>query len=116
MISAYLSNWVDYYCSLSQLYNIPKIFDLERGGDLRCFILDNHRPLHLANIYSRHSVVVFDDRLSQADEQEGYQDDVPCDGSDLSGGITSSDDESESESDADEDEEGLFDEVSINCV
>ena len=39
----------------SQLFNIPKIFDLEHGGDLRVFVLDNHRPFHLANIYSRYS-------------------------------------------------------------
>ena len=92
------------------------MFDLERGGDVRCFILDNHRPLHLANIYSRHSVVVFDDTFDpQGDEyeNEGGGQDVPCDGSDLSGGISSSDGESSSEEEEDEEEEEIYDEVSI---
>ncbi|CAM9922638.1 unnamed protein product, partial [Ectocarpus fasciculatus] len=38
--------------------NMVKVFDLGRGGDLRCIILDSHRPIHLANVYSRHNVAV----------------------------------------------------------
>jgi hypothetical protein len=53
-----------------QMYNIPKRFDMERG-DFRIFILDNHRPVHLANIHSRHQVVVFDDE-SEILEDEKY--------------------------------------------
>ena len=74
---------------------------------MRCFILDNHRPLHLANIYSRHSVVVFDDTfMPEEDDMES----LPCDGTDLSGGISSSDSDSSSDGDV-EDEEDLYDEV-----
>jgi hypothetical protein len=94
---------------LVQLYNIPKIFDLERGGDVRCFILDNHRPLHLANIYSRHSVVVFDDTFDPNEDEGDNQ--VPCDGSDLSGGLSSSDDSDSSSSGGELEDEDLFDEV-----
>ena len=84
---------------------------------MRCFIMDNHRPLHLANIYSRHSVVVFDDTYDvNGDEEEGGGGDtgsIPCDGSDLSGGISSSDsDDSSSEEEDDGEDEDLYDEVS----
>lgn len=86
------------------------MFDLETGGDVRCFILDNHRPIHLANLYSRHSVVVFDDTFDPYDD-DGDQN-IPCDGSDLSGGLSSSDDDSASTtSTGGLDEEDLFDEV-----
>jgi hypothetical protein len=53
-------------------------------------LLDNHRPLHLANVYSRYNVVVLDDGSIGAD-------DLPSDGSDLS-----SDDDDDSNSDDDE--------------
>ena len=52
---SYLLLTGNYSSMSSQLFNIPKIFDLEHGGDLRVFVLDNHRPFHLANIYSRYS-------------------------------------------------------------
>ncbi len=47
------------------------------GGDVRCYVLDNHRPVHLANIRSRYNVVVFND---ESIEKDG----LPSDGSDLS--------------------------------
>lgn len=37
------------------------LFDLAHGGDLRCIILDSHRPVHLANVYSRFNVAVLGD-------------------------------------------------------
>lgn len=93
----------------AQLYNIPKTFDLERGGDVRVFILDNHRPLHLANIYSKHSVVVFDDSY---DAGEDDAESLPSDGSELSGGNSSSDSEgSSSEGDEGEEDDDMFNEV-----
>jgi cell division control protein 45 len=57
-------------------------------GEVRCFLLDNHRPLHLANVYSRYNVVVLDDGSIEAG-------DLPSDGSDLS----SDDDDSNSDED-----------------
>ena len=64
------------------MHNIPKAFGLMYGGETRCYILDNHRPFHLANIHSRDSVVVFDD----ADEidAEAAHEVVPPYGSDMS--------------------------------
>lgn len=59
--------------------NIPKLLDLERGGSTRCFVMDNHRPLHLANIYSAFAVTVFCDIGVPGDDE-----DVPDDGSELS--------------------------------
>ena len=71
------------------------------------FILDNHRPLHLANIYSKHSVVVFDDTFDPSGEYD--MDSLPSEGSDLSGGLSSS--ESEHSSEDEEEDEEMFDEV-----
>lgn len=70
-------------CSL-QMHNMVKLFDLAQGGDLRCIVLDSHRPIHLANIYSRHNVVVMGD--GEVDRMEG-----------LSSGSEYSDNESDDE-------------------
>lgn len=59
-------------------------------------MLDNHRPLHLANVYSRYNVVVLDDGSIGADE-------LPSDGSDLS---SDDDDDDEDDSDNDSNSEG----------
>ena len=65
--------------------NVAKMFSLEQGGDLRCFILDNHRPIHLANVYSRHNVVIFDSsKGNTSDDDEEDNDSIPSDGSILS--------------------------------
>jgi len=82
------------------LFNIPKIFDLEHGGDLRVFVLDNHRPFHLANIYSRYSVVVFDDTFDELQE-EGLES-IPSDGSDVSGELSSNEDDDDDDDDDDD--------------
>jgi hypothetical protein len=37
------------------------VFGLMHGGDLRCIIFDSHRPIHLANVYSRFNVAVLGD-------------------------------------------------------
>lgn len=87
------------------MHNIPKVFDLERGGDTRCIIFDNHRPLHLANIHSRHNVVVFDD------VQEIETDNLPSDNSDDEYNNKSENDTSEDEDDDEEEEEDGDDEV-----
>ena len=59
---------------------------LEQGGDLRCYIFDNHRPIHLSNVHSRLNVKVIDDNST---EEPSY----PSDGSDLDN-PSSSDEES----------------------
>ena len=63
-----------------QIYNLPKLFNIEFGGDVRVFVMDNHRPFHLANVYSRHNVVLFDD----IENVDNDNDDIPSDGSELS--------------------------------
>lgn len=78
----------------------------EQGGQLRCFILDNQRPIHLANVYSRHNVVIFDDEIGSKNEGENDNDDIydnrsiPSNGSILSvqSDDTTSDEESSNES------------------
>ena len=77
------------------------------GGDLRCFILDNHRPIHLGNIYSLHNVVIFDDES----EINADRDFIPSDASDISSGEDRSDEESSDEEDKDDDEEEEEEEV-----
>ena len=91
-----------------QMHNIPKAFDLEQGGDTRCFIMDNHRPFHLANVHSRHNVVVFDDLQEMEEDQHNQV--IPSDGSDLSGDSDGDDtsEEDDDEADADEAEVCLF--------
>lgn len=66
--------------------------------------MDNHRPFHLDNIYSRYNVVVFDDE-SEIREGISY---IPSDGSDVSseGESSDEDDEAEVENDEEEVEEG----------
>ena len=83
------------------------MFELESGGDVRCFIIDNHRPIHLSNIHSRHNVVVFEDETSILLDEAL----IPDDGSDLSDADEDSSDEEqediddvEDEGDGDEDE------------
>ena len=52
-------------------YNIPRELGIETGGDIRCIIMDNHRPIHLRNIHSDYQVVVFDrEEYIQADQNE----------------------------------------------
>lgn len=80
------------------IHDIPKLLELEQGGDLRCFILDNHRPIHLKNYYSKHNVVVFG---GPSDFQ-----DIPSDGSELSSEHSEDSDDSEG-SHATEDSEDL---------
>jgi cell division control protein 45 len=80
------------------MYNIPKLFGLERGGDVRCFILDNHRPMHLANIHSRHNVVVLDNGTVDING-------IPSDGSDLS------DDSGDEDEEGDDDDDEVDDTV-----
>lgn len=73
---------------------------------MRCFVLDNHRPLHLANVYSRHSVVVFDDTYSSYEDMDDEAHDIvlPSDGSVLSCEYSSSDSDTSSSEDDDDDE------------
>lgn len=59
----------------------------QKDGELRCFILDNQRPIHLANVYSRHNVVVFDNDEGENHENRDENDDnysMPSNGSVLS--------------------------------
>ena len=91
------------------MHNIPKAFELEQGGETRCFILDNHRPFHLANIHSRHNVVVFDH--SEEIEEDNQDAALPSDGSELSG--ASGDDTSEEDDDEDDEEDAEVQHIQI---
>jgi len=72
--------------------------------------VDNHRPLHLANIYSKHSVVAFDDMYLPEEDYDMQS--LPSEGSDLSGALSSDDESRSSEEGEEDDEEGSdFEEV-----
>ena len=93
---------------IPQMHNIPKEFELDKGGDVRFIIFDNHRPFHLANRDSRHNVVVFVDEAELLNESMDW----PSSGSENededdseSGG---SDDENDDDDNDDEEEEVIF--------
>jgi len=60
---------------------------------MRCYILDNHRPIHLANIYSRTNVIVLD-----GGSVDDLADVIPSDGSDLESVGDSTSEENDSDS------------------
>lgn len=74
---------------------------------MRCYILDNHRPIHLKNIYSRDNVVVFDEEFYPDDDN-----DLPSEASEMSSvvgeddsGLESEEDDFDEEDDEEEDED-----------
>jgi cell division control protein 45 len=69
-----------------------------RGGGVRAYVFDNHRPYHLSNIHSGKNVVLFNDRPFEEEE-------IPSDGDNLSGDESStSSEESDDDSDSEDDE------------
>ncbi len=101
-----------------QIYDIPKCFQLEHGGDLRCFIMDNHRPFHLKNVHSHYNVVCFDENFVDDEEDD---DDIPSEASVMSSDVGDrSDDDTlnsdEEEEESMEDEEGEFDEFAVRII
>jgi hypothetical protein len=56
-----------------QTSNIPKLLGVKQGGGVQCFIIGNHRPIHLANLYSKHNVVVIDDEDMEVDVPDDDQ-------------------------------------------
>ena len=69
-----------------------------RGNKVRCYVIDSHRPYHLANIHVGKDVVLFNDRPLDEDDE------IPSDGDDLSGNDDSSSSSSSSDDDDDVDE------------
>ena len=91
---------------MTQMNNVKKAFNLEQGGDVRCIIFDNHRPIHLANKYSRDSVAVFDDETEMERESmfmpsSGSEADEPS----CSGSSDQDEDDEDDEDDIDEGDE-----------
>lgn len=90
-----------------------KTLRLAPSDDARCYVLDNKRPFHLANIYSRHKVAVFDDSDGDNDE------DIPDDDGDLSLDSRSTDDddlESHNEESLVDIDEDALDDASLSEV
>ena len=89
-------------------FNLTSLYEKNLLGEAstKIYVMDCRRPIHLANVYSPSSVVVF---LDSTQDQK----DMPSDGDNLSGGESSSsssssssdDDDSDSDSDNDNDDE-----------
>ncbi len=82
------------------IVNLMNLLPWDRP-ELTCYVVDSHRPIHLANVYERERVFVLHD-----EEEEMDQAALPSDGEGLSGG-----EDSEEEDDFDEDaDEALIEE------
>lgn len=68
-----------------------------RSNKVRCYVIDSHRPYHLANIHVGKDVVLFNDRPLDEDDE------IPSDGDDLSGNDDSSSSSSSDDDDDDDD-------------
>ncbi|TYZ65771.1 hypothetical protein PybrP1_009972 [[Pythium] brassicae (nom. inval.)] len=67
--------------------------------NMRCYIFDSHRPIHLANIYdASQQVIVFDDGTQSIE-------DYPADGSDIENDDFEDDGEEEEDEDEDDDDD-----------
>lgn len=90
------------------MYNIPKLLV---NTDIRCIVLDNHRPTHLANVHNDYNVIVLENEDVLYSEKEL----IPENGDDLSGADNNtdgSDEDSDAEDDDDDDDVSDVDQVS----
>lgn len=79
------------------IVNLTNLLPWDRP-ELTCYVIDSHRPVHLANVYERERVFVLHDE--EEDMDEGH---MPSDGEGLSGGEESDDDDGGSADDNDDD-------------
>jgi len=91
--------------NLTRLFRHEKDAQKEGGEEVvtmlppetKCYVLDSHRPFHLANVHAGRNVVLFWDKQ--------WEEDLPSDGDDLSGRDSSSSEEESDDDDEDEDTE-----------
>ncbi|OQR98084.1 cell division control protein 45 [Achlya hypogyna] len=69
-----------------------------QGQNIKVYVVDSHRPIHLANVYDRHGTVFLFDDEAQAEE------DFPEDGPDIEAIENDEDDEDDDDEDANDDE------------
>lgn len=77
------------------IVNLGNLLPWDRP-DLACYVIDSHRPIHLANVYDKERVFVLHD-----EEEDMEAANLPSDGEGLSGGEESSDEEEAEEDDED---------------
>ena len=77
--------------------NLTRLFDAYLNDDIKIYVMDSRRPVHLANIHDNENVVVFWDNTQKTE-------DVPSDGDNLSGNESSSSEDDNSDDDDDEDD------------
>ncbi|KAL3945090.1 MAG: hypothetical protein SGBAC_000819 [Bacillariaceae sp.] len=78
--------------------NLNRLFDSQLlTQDLKVYVMDCRKPVHLANIYAGENIVIFMDDTTKMDE-------LPSDGDNLSGGESSSSEEESSDEDDDDDD------------
>ena len=95
---------VDCIAKVSKANDIVVHFTGTGAGQVRCFVLDSHRPIHLANIHAGSEIVVVNDGSLRMQ-------DLPSDGSDLSD-VDSSEDSGDDFDDDDDDDDILDDDDS----
>jgi cell division control protein 45 len=97
--------------------NLTKLFDSGvLSAELKIYVMDSRKPVHLGNIYAGENIVIFMDKV-QGDE-------LPSDGDNLSGDDSSSSEEEDSDdsdsdsgdSDIDDEEEDDEEEASFDDV
>jgi cell division control protein 45 len=86
-------------------FNIPKLFGLETFADFRVYILDNHRPLHLANIASEENVTCFVDEYELDEQVPDYDSDLEASDDSDSDEESASDADNDNDNDSDDSEE-----------
>ena len=82
------------------IVNLANLLPWDRP-ELTCYVVDSHRPIHLANVYDKERVYVLHDEEEDMDAAN-----LPSDGEGLSGGEESSDEEGGGDDDDDGDAEG----------
>ena len=89
-------------------YNLAALYQQQLLQEpTKLYVLDCKRPIHLANVYARSSVVVFLDSTQKLHE-------MPSDGDNLSGEDSSSDDDSDSDDDDSDSDDDSKDSASEN--
>jgi cell division control protein 45 len=86
--------------------NLTRLFEQVLTEQVKLYIMDCRRPVHLANIFAGENVVIFWDQTQGGD--------MPSDGDNLSGNESSSSEESGGDSDDDDDDDSSVEDLDEN--
>ncbi|CAH0513534.1 unnamed protein product [Peronospora belbahrii] len=87
--------------------NVAKLLALPMH--IKCYVLDSHRPVHLANIYDEHQqIVVFDDGAMLMEEYPGFGPDLEVEDFELEEDEEEEEEEEDAKSESEEEAEVEF--------